>query len=81
MTAQEQAVTNFVGNANESKRNLRGERLATPPKSTVHIFSIAYGVDADLEALRIFAEAANSTFKQASEKNIVEVLEVFGKYL
>ena len=44
------------------------------------IFSIAYGNDADVEALRIFLEATNSTFHKADPKNVTNVLELFGKY-
>ena len=44
------------------------------------IFSIAYGNDADVEALGIFSEATNSTFNKATEKNIIEVLAIFARY-
>jgi hypothetical protein len=46
----------------------------------VHIFSVALGDDADLEVLRILAEATNSTFNKATEKDLVQILERFGKY-
>jgi Ca-activated chloride channel family protein len=77
-TDQEQPVPNF--DDRQEKRGLHGLRLASSNSHPIHIFSIAYGTDADLEVLRIFSEASNSTFNRADEKNITEVLELFGKY-
>jgi Ca-activated chloride channel family protein len=77
-TDQEQVVT-FLTEGGD-KRGLHGSGLAFPTAHPIHIFSIAYGSDADLEVLRIFSEATNSTFNKATEKNITEVLEIFGKY-
>ena len=79
-TAQEQAVGNFVGEASANKTDLHGYRLAGTTAHPIHIFSIAYGKDADLEVLRIFSEATNSTFNKADPKNVTTVLEIFGKY-
>lgn len=80
-TSREQVVADFTGNEGEgSKADLHGAGLALPTQHSIHIFSIAYGSEADLEVLRIFAEATNSTFNRADEQNITEVLEIFGKY-
>jgi Ca-activated chloride channel family protein len=79
-TSNEQAVPVFVGGERDDKRDIHGAGLAFPTQNSIHIFSIAYGKDADLEVLRIFSEATNSTFNKATEKNIIDVLEVFSKY-
>ena len=55
-------------------------RLALAIKSPVHIFSVALGSDADLEVLRLLSEATNSTFNKATEKDLAQILERFGKY-
>jgi len=78
--AQERPVASFGGTENEVKTNLHGSRLAVQTARQIHIFSIAYGKDADLDVLRIFSEATNSTFNTATEKNITQVLETFGRY-
>ncbi len=78
--AQEQPISIFAGNAGEKKTDLHGSQLASQPQHSVHVFSVGYGKDADLEVLRIFSEATNSTFNIATVKNITQVLELFGKY-
>ena len=78
--AQEQPALNFIGNEGENKAGLRGSRLAVPTSHPIHIFSVGYGADADLEVLRIFAEATNSTYKTAAAKDVGAVLASFGKY-
>jgi Ca-activated chloride channel homolog len=80
MTRKESVVSQFEGNEKESKTDLLGTKLAIPTKSPVHIFSVALGDDADLEVLRILSEATNSTFNKASEKDLTQILERFGKY-
>ena len=76
-TDQEQVISQFTEG---DKKGLHGSGLAFSTSHPVHVFSIAYGNDADLEVLRIFSEATNSTFNKATEKNITEVLEIFSKY-
>jgi Ca-activated chloride channel family protein len=76
-TANEQRLTNYNSNPDE---NIHASALAFPTTHPVHVFSIAYGKDADLDVLRIFSEGTNSTFNSANEQNITQVLEVFGKY-
>ena len=80
MTREETTVTSFEGKGDEHKTDLLGTRLAMPTRAPVHIFSVALGDDADLEVLRILAEATNSTFNKATEKDLVQILERFGKY-
>jgi Ca-activated chloride channel family protein len=80
MTRQEMAVNHFEGGEKENKSQLLGTKLAIATKYPVHIFAIALGDDADLEVLRILAEATNSTFNKASEKDLAQILERFGKY-
>jgi Ca-activated chloride channel family protein len=80
MTRREVIVSQFEGNEGESKTELLGTKLAIATKSPVHIFSVALGDDADLEVLRILSEATNSTFNKASEKDLAQILERFGKY-
>lgn len=53
-TAEGQAVPHFTGAENEAKARLHGVKLAFPTQHPIHIFSIAYSKDADLELLRIF---------------------------
>ncbi len=77
---QERQITNFPGTEREDKSNVHGSQIALPLANQMHIFSIGYGKDADLHVLRIFSEATNSTFNTATEKNIAQVLEIFGKY-
>jgi Ca-activated chloride channel family protein len=79
-TQDERPVGYFEGRDDESKANLMGAGLATTPQHQVHIFSVAYGDDADLEVLRIFAEATNATFNKAQADNLSTVMETFGRY-
>jgi Ca-activated chloride channel homolog len=80
MTRKEVPVRQFEGHDKESKTHLLGTKLAITTKSPVHIFSVALGEDADLEVLRILSEATNSTFNKATEQDLAQVLERFGKY-
>ena len=80
MTRNEISVSQFSGDEKETKTHLLGTRLAVATKYPIHIFSVALGQDADLEVLRIFSEATNSTFNKASEKDLAQILERFGKY-
>ncbi len=80
MTRNETTVSQFSGDEKETKTHLLGTKLALATKYPTHIFSVALGQDADLEVLRIFSEATNSTFNKASEKDLAQVLERFGKY-
>lgn len=80
MTRNETVVSQFEGGENESKSHLLGTKLALTTKHPIHIFSIALGQDADHEVLRILSEATNSTFNKASDKDLAQILERFGKY-
>jgi Ca-activated chloride channel family protein len=76
----EEEVACPSGSSPGDSKTLKGSELAISTAHPIHIFSIAYGGDADLEVLRIFSEATNSTFKKATEKDVLEILETFGKY-
>ena len=78
--AQEQPTLLFTGDQSESKTGLHGSGLAFPTAHPIHIFSIGYGTDADLEVLRLFAEATNSNFKTATANDVSAILAIFGKY-
>lgn len=80
MTRNEVIVNQFEGNEKENKTHLLGTKLAIETKNPVHIFSVSLGKDADSEVLRILAEATNSTFNKASEQDLAQILERFGKY-
>lgn len=80
MTSDEKPVTYFEGTEDEDKSGLTGAKLAFPTEHRIHVFSVAYGDDADFEILRILAEATNSTFNKAQENNLDKVMETFGKY-
>ncbi|MBI4595092.1 MAG: VWA domain-containing protein [Candidatus Tectomicrobia bacterium] len=80
MTREEKWVSQFDGGGEENKKDLLGTKLAITTKYPIHIFSIALGADADIEVLRILAEATNSTFNKATEKDLAQILERFGKY-
>jgi hypothetical protein len=80
MTSDEKAVGVFEGTEDENKTGLQGAKLAMTTQNRIHIFSVAYGDDADVELLRILSEATNSTFNRAQENNLDKVMETFGKY-
>ncbi|MBI3327621.1 MAG: extracellular solute-binding protein [Nitrospinae bacterium] len=79
-TRKEEPVGSFEGDEKQRKEHLVATELALPAREPIHIFSIGYGNDADWEVLRLLSEATNSTFNRASEKDLAEVLERFGKY-
>lgn len=76
-TGNEQRLTNYN---NKPTPDIHASALGFTTTHPVHVFSIGYGKDADLEVLRIFSEGTNSTFSAATEQNITEILELFGKY-
>lgn len=80
LTTDEKPVSYFEGTEDEDKSYLTGARLAVPTEHSIHIFSVAYGDDADMEVLRILSEATNSTFNLAQEDSLTKVMETFGKY-
>jgi Ca-activated chloride channel family protein len=79
-TREERVVSTFEGNENQEKTHLLGIKLISATQYPLHIFSVALGEDADLEVLRILSEATNSTFNKATEKDLAQILERFGKY-
>lgn len=79
-TRDEVVVSSFVGEEKQDKSHLIGTKLIGASRYPLHIFSVALGEDADLEVLRILAEATNSTFNKATEKDLAFILERFGKY-
>jgi Ca-activated chloride channel family protein len=79
-TRSEEPVGSFEGEERQRKEHLIARDLAFPTAHAIHIFSIGLGQEVDWEVLRLLAEATNSTFNRASEKDLTEVLERFGKY-
>ena len=79
-TRDERPIGSFVGAEDESKADLIGAKLAIPTTHPVHVFAVALGGDADFDALRVLAEATNSTFNRATEKDLEAILERYGKY-
>src|SRR5205085_1784970 len=79
-TKDEQPVGQFLGDEKENKTNLTGVQLAIQTKHPIHVFAVALGDDADFDVLRILSEATNSTFSRATDKNLQDILELYGKY-
>ncbi|MBI4492237.1 MAG: extracellular solute-binding protein [Chloroflexi bacterium] len=79
-TRDERPVGTFEGTDKQDKRGLVANRLVLPLRHDAHVFAVAFGDDADLEVLRLLAEATNSTFNRATDKDLADVLERFGKY-
>ena len=62
------------------KNGVIGTALAVNTRHKIHVFFIGIGDDVDFDVGRGLAEATNSCYEGAAEKDVPRVIEKFGKY-
>jgi hypothetical protein len=89
-SSREVAITQYCGFAEDtareasgrvvSKSELTGTGLAIATRHPVQVFFVAIGEDADLYIGRILATATGADFGGATEADLAEIIEEFGRY-
>jgi Ca-activated chloride channel family protein len=89
-SSRELAITSYCGFAEDlafdgtgsavSKTEITGSGLAVATRYPIQVFFVAIGEDADLDIGRILASATGADFRGATEADLAEVIEEFGRY-
>jgi hypothetical protein len=77
---QDERENNLGCPRGETPANARGAGVQLKTTNHVAIFSIAYGKDADLVTLKVLSQGTNGVTTTADPKNLISVLETFGRY-